>query len=272
MSQGPRSLFASGLGALKRAGVFRRAGSFALDLLYPPACLACRRAIAAHGGLCPECWRAVRFIERPYCERLGRPLAADYSAGEGGRFLSPEARLDPPVFDRLRAVACFEEGPIRTLVHRLKYGDRPELAAPMGRWMARAGEELLDEADLLIPIPLHRLRLARRRFNQSAVLAREIARQCGAPLETAILLRVKPTPPQVGLGAELRAVNMRGAFAVDRRRKRGLAGRRVVLVDDVATSGATLNAAAGVLLRAGAERVDALVFATVVTEARNAFI
>jgi ComF family protein len=265
MSHGPRlrPLLASGLGAI------RRAGALALDLLYPPACLCCRRAIAADGGLCPECWRAMRFIERPFCERLGAPFEADFATDESGRAVSPEAQADPPVFSRLRAVACFEDGPARTLVHRLKYGDRLELAGPMGRWMARAGAELLDEADLLIPIPLHPWRLARRRFNQSAALAREIARQCGAPLETGLLLRVKPTPPQVGLNRGLRASNVRGAFAVDPRRRAELAGRRLVLVDDVATSGATLNAAARVLLRAGAARVDALVFARVVTETRN---
>lgn len=256
------SLLASGLGAIRRAGVL------ALDLLYPPACLSCRRAIAAHGGLCPDCWRAMRFIERPYCERLGTPFESAFLAGA----VSLEAQADPPVFNRLRAVACFEAGPTRTLVHRLKYGDRHELAAPMGRWMARAGEDLLDDADLLIPVPLHRQRLALRRFNQSVALARQISRVSGVPLDTGLLVRVKPTPPQVGLNRKLRAANMQGAFAVAPRRKGELAGRRLVLVDDVSTSGATLNAAARALLRAGAERVDALVFARVVTEPRNASI
>jgi ComF family protein len=261
MSQGLQELLASGAGAI------RRAGAFALDLLYPPACLACRRAVAAHGGLCPDCWRAMRFIEKPFCTRLGVPFESALLAGDGA--VSAEAQANPPVFDRLRAVARFEEGPARTLVHRFKYGDRLELAGPMGRWMARAGADLLDEADLLIPVPLHPQRLAQRRFNQSAALAREISRCCGAPVDASLLLRTKPTPPQVGLTRGLRALNMQGAFAVDPRRKGEAAGRRLVLVDDVATSGATLNAAARALLRARAERVDALVFARVVTETRN---
>jgi len=252
------SLFASGLDAI------RRVGALALDLLYPPACLACRAAIAAHGGLCPACWRAMRFIEKPYCERLGIPFDSDGFSGT----VSLEALADPPVFNRLRAAACFE-GPARTLVHRLKYGDRLELAAPMARWMARAGEDLLNDADLLIPVPLHPRRLARRRFNQSVALAREVFRASSVPLETGLLTRVKPTPPQVGLNRRLRAANVKGAFAVAARREGALAGRRLLLVDDVATSGATLNAAAHALLRAGAERVDALVFARVVTERRN---
>jgi ComF family protein len=248
------------------AQALRRAGSAALDLLYPPVCLACRCAIGAQGGLCPKCWSAMRFIERPYCDRLGTPFETDLAPSEGGRFLSPAAVADPPVFTRARAVARFE-GPARILVHRLKYGDRGELAPPMGRWMARAGADLLDEAELLVPVPLHRLRLAQRRFNQSVALARTVAQISGVPTRCDLLVRPKPTPPQVGLTRRLRAQNVQGAFAVPRDRRIDLAGRRLVLIDDVMTSGATLNAAARVLLRAGAGQVDALVFARVVTGA-----
>ena len=209
----------------------------------------------------------MRFIERPYCERLGTPFETDLATSEGGRFLSSSAVADPPVFGRARAVVRFEEGPARLLVHRLKYGDRGELAEPMGRWMTRAGAELLDEADVLIPVPLHRLRLAHRRFNQSVALARAIAQISGVPLRTDILARLKQTPPQVGLTRRLRAKNVQGAFAVPEEKRIEAAGRRVVLVDDVMTSGATLNAASRVLLRAGAKQVDALVFARVVTDA-----
>jgi ComF family protein len=247
------------------ARALRQAGRAALDLLYPPVCLACRRAIGEHGGLCPSCWAAMRFIERPYCERLGTPFETDLS-GASGRFLSAAAVADPPVFARARAVALFWDGPARQLAHRLKYGDRGELAEPMGRWMARAGAELLDEADLLIPVPLHRMRLAQRRFNQAAALGRAIAKNSGVPLRCDILTRVKPTPPQVGLTRRLRAKNVQGAFFIPDDKKIELAGRRIVLVDDVMTSGATLNAAARALLRAGATQVDALVFALGVTE------
>jgi ComF family protein len=248
------------------ARALKNAGAVALDLLYPPCCLACRRAISGHGGLCASCWVAVRFIERPFCERLGTPFETDLAAGESGRVVSPAALADPPVYQRARAVARFEEGPVRQMVHRLKYGDRGELAAPMGRWMARAGAELLCDADLLIPAPLHWTRLARRRFNQAAALAQAIGKISAVPVENELLLRVKPTPPQVGLTRRLRARNIQGAFAVPEARRIELEGRRVVLVDDVMTSGATANAASRVLLRAGAQRVDALVFARVVTE------
>jgi ComF family protein len=244
-----------------RAFVSRLAG-IALDTLYPPTCLACRAATDLHGALCPRCWSAMRFIERPYCERLGTPF--EHDLGHEG-LISPQAMADPPVFARARAVARFEDGPARTLVHRLKYSDRAELARPIARWMARAGAEVLADADLLAPVPLHPLRLWRRRFNQAAALTSEISRQTGKPCDLSALLRIKATRSQVGLSRAQRGENVQGAFRVaDGALVRG---RNIVLIDDVLTSGATANAASRVLLRAGAKRVDVLVFARVVTGA-----
>jgi ComF family protein len=241
--------------------VSSRLGATALDLLFPPTCLACRAATHEHGALCPRCWSQMRFIERPFCERLGTPFEQDLGDG----LLSPQAMADPPVFSRARAVARFEDGPARSLAHRLKYSDRAELAKPIARWMARAGVELLADADLIVPVPLHPLRLWRRRFNQAAALAREISRLTGVPHDLGALRRVKATRSQVGLSRAKRAENVQGAFKVSD--AADLKGRKVVIVDDVLTSGATLNAASRILLRAGAARVDALVFARVVTGA-----
>jgi ComF family protein len=137
----------------------------------------------------------------------------------------------------------------------------------MGRWMARAGADILADADLLVPIPLHRLRLAARRFNQSAELARVVSQACGSPVETLALARVKSTAPQVGLSRAQRAVNLAGAFRVDPARAPILEARHIVLIDDVLTTGATANAAARALLKAGAAQVDQLVFARAVTSA-----
>ena len=255
-------MFASPLrNALRGA---RDAGVRLLDLVYPPSCLCCREAVAANGGLCANCWNDMGLIERPYCERLGTPFERDF---EAPGMISPEAAAHPPVFARARAVARYDGGTARALANRLKYYDRLELAEPMGRWMARAGAELLGDADLLVPIPLHRLRLASRRFNQSAALARVISRESAVPLETMALERVKPTAPQVGLTRPQRAANLSGAFRVDKARAGRIAGGAVVLVDDVLTTGATANAAARALLKAGAARVDLLVFARTVTGA-----
>ena len=246
---------------LRLARVWTRAGRAALDTLYPPICLACRAATSEAGALCSSCWRAMRFIERPFCDRLGTPF--EHDLGEG--LFSPQAVTDPPVFQRARAVARFEDGPARRLVHRLKYSDRGELAAPMGAWMARAGADVLAEADAITPVPLHARRLWTRRFNQAAALGREIARRAGKPFEPALLRRIKATRSQVGLSREQRVQNMQGAFRAAP--AASVQGRRIALVDDVLTSGATANAAARALLRAGAAQVDLIVFARVVTSA-----
>jgi ComF family protein len=244
----------------RRAGALAlRLAQAALDTLYPPTCLACRAATDRHGALCPRCWGAIRFIERPFCERLGTPFEHDLGQG----LISPQAMADPPAFGRARAVARFEDGPARTLVHRLKYSDRAELAQPIARWMARAGADVLADADLLAPVPLHALRLGRRRFNPAAALTAEISRLTGKPCNLAALRRVKATRSQVGLSRAQRAENVQGAFRVAE--SAAVRGLDVVLVDDVLTSGATANAASRALLRAGAKRVDVLVFARVVT-------
>jgi ComF family protein len=254
-----RSTLRSSLAATRPlAGRLARA---CLDLLYPPSCLACQSAVSAPGTLCTGCWSRMRFIERPYCERLGTPFARDLGPG----LLSPEAIAHPPVWARARAVAVFDDGPVRQLIYRLKYRDRMEVAGPLGLWMARAGADLLAEADLLVPVPLHRLRLASRRFNQAMVLAEAVSRATGVPADGESLERTKPTAPQVGLSRLQRAMNVQGAFRLREERRIAIAGRRIVLIDDVLTSGATTNAAARTLLRAGAAQVDLLVFARVVT-------
>ena len=173
---------------------------------------------------------------------------------------------DPPVFARARAVARFEDGPARTLTHRLKYSDRAELARPIARWMARAGADVLADADLLVPVPLHPLRLWRRRFNQAAALAAEVSRQTGKP--SAISPRFCASRrPGARWGSAGRSGPRTSRARFGSRKARRSAGMNLVLIDDVLTSGATANAASRALLRAGAKRVDVLVFARVVTDA-----
>jgi ComF family protein len=201
----------------------------------------------------------MRLIERPYCEQLGIPFAYDLGVGA----LSAEAIADPPPFRRCRAVCAFDEV-ARRLVHGLKYHDRLELARWMGSWMARAGAEVVAEAEMIVPVPLHRRRLWQRRFNQSAMLAGTVAAKSGKPIDNFVLQRIRPTLQQVGLSAAERDDNVRGAFRVDAERRLQIAGRQVLLVDDVYTTGATVKAATRALMRAGASAVDVLVFARVV--------
>lgn len=198
----------------------------------------------------------MRFIERPFCETLGIPFS--YDPGEG--MVCADAIAHPPVFDRLRAVAL-HEGPARDLVHALKYRDRTELAPMMARWMQRVGGPHLDRCDIIIPVPLHWRRLAHRRFNQAAELARALARQSGKPMLVDVLIRKKATRRQVGLTAKGREDNLRAAFAVRQGRENDLFAKHVVLIDDVYTTGATVASAARALKRAGAAEVTVLSFA-----------
>jgi ComF family protein len=230
-----------------------------VDIALPPQCLACHAPVAEMGTLCPSCWSRLKLIERPYCERLGIPFAYDLGPGA----LSAEAIADPPPFDRARAVAVYDDV-ARRLVHGLKYRDRLELARWMAGWMARAGGELITAADVVVPVPLHRRRLWWRRYNQSALLAETLAAKAGKPVTNLALVRIRATAQQVGLSADERDRNVRGAFRVTAEGKRILAGRRVLLVDDVFTTGATVRACTRAVLRAGATAVDVLTFARVV--------
>jgi ComF family protein len=236
-----------------------------LDIGLPPLCPTCREPVADTGGLCGQCWAKLSFIARPHCERLGIPFV--YDPGPG--ILSMEAIADPPAYNRARAAVRYDDT-ARTMVQAFKYGDRLDLAPAMGRWMAQAGRDLLAEADALIPVPLHWRRLWTRRFNQSTTLAKTISLLSKVPVAHHVLRRVRATRQQVGLTQAERAVNVQGAFRVPSDRRLEVHGRRLVLVDDVLTSGATLDTCARILLRAGAANVDALVFARVVQAHRGA--
>ncbi len=238
------------------------AGRAVLDLALPPTCIACRAVVRTPGTLCGDCWRRITLVERPFCERLGIPFP--FEAGE--QHLSAEAVTDPPAFDRARAATVFGDVS-QDLVHCLKYGDRLDLAAPLARMMVRAGNELLAEAHVLVPVPLHALRLWRRRFNQAALLTQAIGRASGVPVRTDVLVRTRATVSQVALSRKDRRANVAGAFAVPPAKALAVAGLRVLLVDDVLTTGATLDACARALRHAGASHVDVLTFARVVEPA-----
>lgn len=260
-----RYRFAMGLRGLRGlAGIDRvlqRPLSLLVDLVYPPACAVCGVSTGRHRGVCPKCWSELRFIERPYCEVLGIPFSHDLGPG----ILSAAAIAEPPPFDRLRTAAFHDEA-VRNLVHGLKYRDRTDLAPMMAAWMLRASDGAVERCDAILPVPLHRTRILSRRFNQAAELARHMAKQAERPLLPATLLRVRRTRQQVGLGAKARQDNVRGAFAIAAGREGDVFGKRLVLVDDVYTTGATVAAAARVLRRAGAAEITVLTFARALSE------
>lgn len=233
------------------------AGSAALNALLPPRCLSCGAAVDRQGGLCPTCWTALTFIAPPACACCGLP----FEFAVEGENLCGACVAERPGFARARAVVVYDDAS-RPLVLGFKHGDRTHAAKPFGVWLARAGAELLADADLLTPVPLHRWRLFLRRYNQAALLAQEAGRQAGVAVVPDLLVRRRRTRSQGGLDRGGRRRNVAGAF--DLRRKGSVEGKRVVLVDDVLTTGATVGECARVLLRAGAARVDVLTLARVV--------
>jgi ComF family protein len=246
------------------AAALRLPVRLALDVALPPLCPSCRDPVGDGAGLCASCWSRLSPIERPFCERLGIPFT--YDPGPG--ILSMQAIASPPAYTRARAAVRYDDIS-RAMVHALKYGDRLDLAPVMSRWMARAGADLLADAEVVVPVPLHWRRIWARRFNQSAALATLLAASRDLPVSYAALRRVKATPQQVGLSKAERAANVQGAFRVEPSGKADIARRHVVLVDDVLTSGATMDACSRALLRAGARQVDVLVFARVVDSMRT---
>jgi ComF family protein len=246
-------------------------GLAVLDWVLPPRCAGCGIITGRSAGFCPTCFAELNFLGEPACARCDRPFAM--AQGDGA--LCGACIADPPPWDRARATLAYGRLP-RTLVLRLKYGRRVALAGLAARLMAR---KLPDEGErtggtpwYLVPVPLHRWRLWHRGFNQSAEIARELAKLSGFPLLPDALLRTRATPSLRGLGRRDRARAVRGAFGINPRFADQLRGASIVLIDDVLTSGATADACARTLRRAGVAQVQLLVFARVIEDSDQAMI
>jgi len=234
-----------------------------VDWLTPPKCLLCRKDVQGDASLCLSCWQGLHFIDEPVCDALGTPFA--YDEGEGA--LSPAAIAEPPPWNKARGAVAFDHTS-RQIVHLFKYRDTQEAGLAMARMMAGAGRRLLADCDLIVPVPLYRFRLWRRRFNQAALLAQHLSRHAAKPYAHDVLERRQATRSQVGLSADERQKNVRSAFAVRPEMRPRIEGKSLLLVDDVRTTGATLSACASTLKAAGAARVDVLSFALVLEPAR----
>ncbi len=252
--RGPGQIF--GHGFLDRFSLFGRS---LLDHFYPPVCINCEAALDVPDALCGGCWRKLRPITGPLCPRLGLPF--EVFIGPGG--LSAEAIANPPEFDRARS-ALVHNDVASSIISRLKFGDRPELAKFCARLMLGAGAGLLERQSVLVPVPLHRRRQWGRRFNQSSELAREMARQGGFFVDPLLVRRKRFTRPQIGLTARQRAQNVAGAFAVSSDVLERVGGRPLVIIDDVMTTGSTVNALTRALRKKGVERIDVISFSRVV--------
>ena len=228
-----------------------------LDFALPPRCPGCGAVTEAPHRFCLACWSALRFLGEPCCMHCALPF--EYESGPD--VACGACLADPPDFDRLRAAVVYGEIS-RKVALKLKYGGRPGVAETMARFMAR--HLAPPEGTIVAPVPLHRWRIWKRGYNQSALIATALARGAGLESRLDLIRRVKRTPPLRGMGPRERRDTVRGAFRIDPKQKPLLKGKAVLLVDDVYTSGATANACAAVLRRAGAARIEVLCWARVV--------
>ncbi|MBL8642727.1 MAG: ComF family protein [Rhodospirillaceae bacterium] len=237
--------------------MLRRLGRGALDVLLPPQCLACEAGVDEPGSLCADCFSQFTFITRPYCHVCGLPFETAVIDDE---VVCGACMKDRPAFERARSVFAYRDT-ARTLVLKFKHADRTDAAVHLAKWLARAGAELCHDADCIVPVPLHWRRLWMRTYNQSALLAHALGGLTNKPVVPLALVRTRATPTQGGLDRAQRRRNVAGAFAVKDTSE--IAGRSVLLIDDVMTTTATADSCARALLRAGARAVDVLVLARV---------
>ena len=242
------------------AALTRRGLGAVLDALFPPLCVSCRGRVAQPHSLCATCWSAISFIEEPFCACCGSPFDMD----PGGETVCAACLAKPHDFAKARALFRYDDTS-KGLILSFKYGDRLDHAPAFARWLERTGRRLLEEADVIVPVPLHRWRLWKRRYNQASILAARLASMSGRPFDPLALERKRPTKNQGEMpSAKARRRNVLGAFRVPPAKTAAVKGRKILLVDDVFTTGATLDACARALKRAGAARVDVLALARVV--------
>lgn len=239
--------------------------TYMINAILPPRCPATGEIVDHPGALAPAFWQQLTFIEPPCCDRCGLPFGVDLSGADGESILCAACMATPFSFDRARAAVVYNDAS-RQLILAFKYGDRLHSITTFVPWLKRAGAALIADSDVIIPVPLHRRRLWQRRFNQSAVLARALAQSCAKQCLPAGLLRTRHTQPQKGLSRSARYQNVAGVFATHESAGKSIDGKRVLLIDDVFTSGATLDACARALRGAGATQVHVLTLARVTRE------
>lgn len=236
----------------------QQTGRQILNGLLPPLCLRCSGQVTEPGSFCAACWQTMTFITAPHCPRCGIPYEIT-----GAALDCPDCLAAPPRFSLARAAVVYDDAS-RPLVLGFKHADQTHLAATLARMMRQAGQAALTGCDGIVPVPLHRRRLFRRCYNQSALLAQKIAAAQALPVWQAMLLRRRPTLPQASLNAAARARNVRDAFAVNPKYADSARGKTIALIDDVLTTGATVNDCCRALLAAGAREVRVLTFARTV--------
>lgn len=229
-----------------------------LDVLYPPQCLKCGNIVETSDTLCVSCWQSVEFATAPWCNACG--LTLEFDPGPDGLCASCARQL--PSFNRARSVFAYDEHS-RSLILAFKNRDRTDIAPAYARWLARAGKELLVDADLIVPVPLHWSRLFRRRYNQAALLAKALSKNTELVVYPDLLIRCRRTALLGSMSPSRRRRALRGVFQVRQSYLNDVKGKHILLIDDVLTTGSTVEACTRNLLQAGAKAVDVLTLARV---------
>ena len=230
-----------------------------IEIFLPPRCIKCG-AILAQDGLCAECYNELNFISAPYCHKCGHPFEAQ-NTGKKMLCATCSKKKKTP-FRYNRSALCYDEAS-KNLILALKFMDKTENAKVLAKWLNIAGKDIWKEGvDILVPIPLHYTRLVKRKYNQSALLAKELSKLCHVPVDYTSVIKHKATKPQVAFSGKERIQNVKGVFSVKHQDK--IKGKRVVLIDDVMTTGSTLKECALAIKAAGAKSVDTLTVARVI--------
>lgn len=232
-----------------------------IDAILPPRCAFTGNLVDSQGTITPEAWAKLSFISAPYCHNCGSPF--EFAPMSGADMRCAQCLTDPPEFSMARTAMVYDDSS-RGFILGFKHGDQTESVITMVPWLKAAGADFWDAADLIVPVPLHCWRLLRRRYNQAALMGRVMAKNTGKGFCADALLRVRSTPSQGHLKADERKKNVSKAFAVNPKRADRLAGQRIVLIDDVYTTGSTVRECAKVLLKGGAREVFVLTLARVV--------
>lgn len=235
----------------------------ALQLIYPHQCISCATLVDTGYSLCGDCWRETPFIAGLVCDACGTPLPGET---DGAVEFCDDCTVILRPWHRGRAALIYK-GNARKMVLALKHGDRQELAIPAARWMYASAQSIIDRDTVIVPVPAHWTRLLRRRYNQAVLLARELGKLGGLKVLPTALVRQRHTPVQDGKGRDARFRNVADAIAPHPRRGAALGGKRVLIVDDVMTSGATLSAATQACHAAGATQVCVVALARVAKDA-----
>jgi ComF family protein len=232
----------------------------ALDILLPVRCFGCGEIIGNNHSLCSRCWKSCSFLSPPWCSLCGWPFPYETP----GQTVCIQCYRFPPLFIQGRSVLAYQEFS-RTILLKFKHGDATHLAPGLARLMLRVGKDILSSTDLLVPVPLHWKRLFWRQYNQAALLSHQLSHLTGVPTSTGLIKRQRSTQKQGQKSRKERYFNVKGAFVIPPNHRSALEGKSVTLIDDVFTTGATLNECTSVLLQMGVKDVRILTIARVIT-------